>query len=203
MNYSNIKLIFFREMRDQLRDRRTLFLIAVLPLLLYPVLGMSFFQLSQFLRNTAAKVLVVGEQELTKHDWLPPLLGEQQFDRALFINHPDEFDSLQLVDVADVTSEDKRTNGTNATTLDAAREQLSSGDVQVVLYFPPGFGERLDAARDALMQRVANPEAARQALLPEPQIYYNSAKEKSRIAQLRVERVLAHLAEFRDADQSA
>ena len=49
MNLSNVKLIYLREMRDQLRDRRTLFLIAVLPLLLYPLLGMSFFQLSQFL----------------------------------------------------------------------------------------------------------------------------------------------------------
>ena len=89
MNPKNVKLIFLREMRDQLRDRRTLFLIAVLPLLLYPLLGMSFFQLSQFLRNTAAKVLVVGEAELTQHSWLPPLLGEEQFDTTLFVNSPD------------------------------------------------------------------------------------------------------------------
>ncbi len=39
MNWSNVKLIFLREVRDQLRDRRTLFTIAVLPLLLYPLLG--------------------------------------------------------------------------------------------------------------------------------------------------------------------
>ena len=63
MNHSNVKLIFLREMRDQLRDRRTLFLIAVLPLLLYPLLGMSFFQLSQFLRKHGRQSgLVVGER---------------------------------------------------------------------------------------------------------------------------------------------
>ena len=56
MNLRNVKLVYAREMRDQLRDRRTLFLIAVLPLLLDPLLGMSFFQLSQFLRNNASKV---------------------------------------------------------------------------------------------------------------------------------------------------
>jgi len=28
MNWSNVKLIFLREVRDQLRDRRTLFTIA-------------------------------------------------------------------------------------------------------------------------------------------------------------------------------
>ena len=44
MKWSKVKLIFFRECRDQLRDRRTLFTIAVLPLLLYPLLGMSFLQ---------------------------------------------------------------------------------------------------------------------------------------------------------------
>lgn len=39
MRWSIIRLIWFRELRDQLRDRRTLFMIAVLPVLLYPVLG--------------------------------------------------------------------------------------------------------------------------------------------------------------------
>ena len=32
MKLSNVKLIFLREVRDQLRDRRTLFMIFVLPL---------------------------------------------------------------------------------------------------------------------------------------------------------------------------
>ncbi|HEX6961281.1 MAG TPA: hypothetical protein VF175_05395, partial [Lacipirellula sp.] len=64
MQWKNVKLIYLREMRDQLRDRRTLFLIAVLPLLLYPLLGMSFFQLSQFLQHHEAKVLVIGAEQL-------------------------------------------------------------------------------------------------------------------------------------------
>lgn len=189
MNYSNVKLIFFREMRDQLRDRRTLFLIAVLPLLLYPLLGMSFFQLSQFLRNTAAKVLVVGDEQLTDHTWLPPLLGEEQFDRSLFVNSPEELASLNLVDVESLRADAEPTN-TSLDTLEFGRNALDQGDVEVVLYFPPGFGERLDAAREALKQRSDNPEVVQNALLPTPQIFYKSAKEKSRIAQMRVERVL-------------
>ncbi len=40
MRWSIIRLIFLRELRDQLRDRRTIFMIAVLPLLLYPILGL-------------------------------------------------------------------------------------------------------------------------------------------------------------------
>jgi sodium transport system permease protein len=41
MRWSTIRLIWLRELRDQLRDRRTLFMIAVLPLLLYPALGFA------------------------------------------------------------------------------------------------------------------------------------------------------------------
>src|SRR5687768_17327813 len=44
MRWSIIRLIWLRELRDQLRDRRTLFMIAVLPLLLYPVLGFAVLQ---------------------------------------------------------------------------------------------------------------------------------------------------------------
>jgi sodium transport system permease protein len=47
MRWSIIRLIWFRELRDQLRDRRTLFMIAVLPLLLYPILGLAMFQFTQ------------------------------------------------------------------------------------------------------------------------------------------------------------
>ena len=81
-------------MRDQLRDRRTLFLIAVLPLLLYPLLGMSFFQLSQFLRHHAAEVMVVGVEELGDYDWLPPLSSEDRFEIGLF-NTPEEQENLK------------------------------------------------------------------------------------------------------------
>lgn len=191
MNLNNVKLIFLREMRDQLRDRRTLFLIAILPLLLYPLLGMSFFQLSQFLRNTAAKVVVLGEQELAEHQWLPDLLGEEQFDPALFVNHPDDLASLTIVDVETLSNEsDVVSPSTAASKLDLARAKLDSGEIQVVLYFPPGFGERLSAAREALMQRDETAAITSEEVLPEPQIYYNSAKEKSRVAQMRVERLL-------------
>ena len=51
MKWSNVQLIYLREVRDQLRDRRTLFTIAILPIFLYPLLGMIFLQVSQFSRE--------------------------------------------------------------------------------------------------------------------------------------------------------
>ncbi len=200
MNWSNVKLIFVREMRDQLRDRRTLFLIAVLPLLLYPLLGMSFFQLSQFLQHHAAKVAVLGAEELENHPWLPRLFDkndEKQF-QALWFSNPNELDSLQLLSQNDLHEKQPpadpeetadKTSG-EIDPLKLARSSLDQGEVQVVLYFPPGFGERLETARHALIERTPNTSSDVSTTLPEPHILYNSANEKSRVALLRVERVL-------------
>ena len=48
MNFTNVRLILGREIQDQLRDRRTLFMIFVLPVLLYPLLGTAYFEMIQF-----------------------------------------------------------------------------------------------------------------------------------------------------------
>src|SRR5215213_1602395 len=100
MQFRNVKLIYLREMRDQLRDRRTLFLIAVLPLLLYPLLGTSFFQLSQFLQHHDAKVLVVGAEQLEDIAWAPPLVEDSHFDIDLF-DHAELQQNLKIVRPSD------------------------------------------------------------------------------------------------------
>src|SRR4051812_19569467 len=63
MNWKIVRQVLVREVRDQMRDRRTLFMIFVLPLLLYPLLGMSLFQVTQFIREQPTRVLVVGFRE--------------------------------------------------------------------------------------------------------------------------------------------
>ncbi len=62
MNWSRIRLIFVREMRDQVRDRRTMFTIFVLPLLLYPFMGMLMLQIAQFHSEHAVRITLVGEE---------------------------------------------------------------------------------------------------------------------------------------------
>lgn len=52
-----IRLICFREIRDQFRDRRTLFMVVVLPVLLYPLLGLTVFQ---YALSQTEKTSVVG-----------------------------------------------------------------------------------------------------------------------------------------------
>ena len=67
MRWTIIRLIFYRELRDQLRDRRTIFMIVVLPLLLYPLLGVGVLQ---FAVGLVEKPLVIG---IAGSQYLPAL----------------------------------------------------------------------------------------------------------------------------------
>ena len=60
MRWSNLFVIFRREVRDQIRDRRTLFMIFVLPILLYPILGIGVIKFAMALEQKPRVVIVVG-----------------------------------------------------------------------------------------------------------------------------------------------
>ena len=60
MRWSIVRLIWLRDLRDQLRDRRTIFMIAVLPVLLYPIAGFGLMQLAIGFFSNKSKVTVVG-----------------------------------------------------------------------------------------------------------------------------------------------
>jgi sodium transport system permease protein len=64
MRWSLIRLIWFRDLRDQLRDRRTIFMIAVLPLLLYPILGIGVLQFAVRGVNKPTTLGVCGSERL-------------------------------------------------------------------------------------------------------------------------------------------
>src|SRR5688572_29300495 len=94
MSWTNVKLIFLRELRDQLRDRRTLFTIFILPLMLYPLLGMSVFQVQQFLKEHASKVRIVGTAALPEQ---PTLIEEGRFAQAVSSEQQNRLLTLELV----------------------------------------------------------------------------------------------------------
>ena len=60
MNWKNVKLIFHREVRDQLRDRRTLFMITILPVLLYPMLGLGVVEMMLTFSEQKRTVVVLN-----------------------------------------------------------------------------------------------------------------------------------------------
>jgi sodium transport system permease protein len=84
VNWRNVRLIFLREGRDQLRDRRTLFMMFVLPLLLYPALGLGAMELTLQFREQPRTVVILGAENLPDE---PALLenggiSERWFRRA-------------------------------------------------------------------------------------------------------------------------
>lgn len=99
MQFRNIKLIFTRELRDQLRDRRTLFTVAVMPMLLYPLMGMAMLQVSQFLQKHPSTVWIIGTDHLPDQPSLlmevlgtddTPAVREESSSSLLKSNSPSE-----------------------------------------------------------------------------------------------------------------
>lgn len=92
MNWKNVKLIFLREVRDQFRDRRTLFMVAVLPLLLYPVLGIAMVQMMTTFNEQTRNVVLIGAAHLPA----PPLISGDRF-LAEYFEDPADADKLRVV----------------------------------------------------------------------------------------------------------
>jgi sodium transport system permease protein len=176
MNWSNVKLIFLREVRDQLRDRRTLFTIAILPLLLYPLLGMTFLQVSQFTHEQPAQVWVVGAQQLPE---TPPLIDQQRFHKDVCT--PEESRLLAL----QVERELPGDFATEAFTA-RARELIQRGKYSAVVVFPAGFAAALARFRSATNDLAA----AESAQSCQAQVVFDAASDRSRIADARIRRVL-------------
>jgi len=188
MNWGNVKLIFIRELRDQLRDRRTIFTVAVLPILLYPLLGMSFFQVLQFMKQHPSRVLVMGVESLPPS---PPLIeyekpGAPRIPLELF-DSADEQKLIQL-EVRPLP------NGpvAFAAAKRIARAEIDAEAFDLVMVFPPDFAEQLAKARQAA---VAGVKAA--VTFPQPYLCYNTAKEKSDFAERRISKVFERWSESR------
>lgn len=173
MNWSNVRWILAREIRDQFRDRRTLFMITVLPILLYPLLGASIFQIAQFRRERPMTVLIVGRDEV--QNLQPPLVAGDRFAAELF-------GDPARARLLDVQFDEPANNSTDR--LAEARRQVRSGRYDAVLYFPAGFARQLDQFRRALAERKFDPSS--RITVPQPEIVFSKANEKSLVAYERL-----------------
>ncbi len=201
MNWSNVKTIFLREVRDQLRDRRTLFMIAVLPVVLYPLLGMSMFQITQFVREQTTRILVVGASRLPE---VPPLFEEGHVSDRWFASATPTVDAdgepgpdplpMQATSSSVLEVEfqpDSETPADQAAQIAQWRAALDAGRYDAILHIPPGFAEQLAAMQESLRtEKDAGKESHENVRVPRPEIVYNTATEKSQVTHLRLERIL-------------
>lgn len=183
MNFTNVKLILVREIRDQLRDRRTLFMIAILPLLLYPLLGISFSQMLQFLQHRT-RVLVIGSSDL--NDFAPLIEEDNQG-----FHFAEDLDKARLLEVTLIKPDD--TVADEGDHLERMKD-LMSDQYEVVVYFPPDFVDQMKQFRKDLIDRKISPDDKIETSLPKipsPKIYKNSSKNKSEMTYDRVYVVLS------------
>ncbi len=159
---SAILLIYMREMRDQLRDRRTLFTIAILPILLYPLVGTLLLQIAQFTRQHPTSVCVIGGENLAE---APPLLGSQTFAEGLAAND-------QRITLIAHRWDDISGRGDLSELISS---WVRTGTFDVVVVIPPSFADA--------KARVTNEAAA-------VQLFYNVASDQSMVARDRVTGVL-------------
>ncbi|MEM7456169.1 MAG: ABC transporter permease subunit/CPBP intramembrane protease [Planctomycetota bacterium] len=93
MNWSIVQLIFKRELCDQMRDRRTLFTVAIMPLLLYPLLGMALLQVAQFMREHPTDIWIVGAENLSVE---PAFIIDGKIDTAWLDKGKEDLQTLHM-----------------------------------------------------------------------------------------------------------
>jgi sodium transport system permease protein len=140
MRRAVVRLIAVREARDQLRDRRTMFLILGLPVLMYPLfvgVGTVFVTM---LKGKQLVVGVVGADNLPAPgaggaNPYPPLLVNDRFPDAYLPNTPD--DPEAAAGRLTVKRLDAASDG-------ALAGLLAARDVDVVVVVEPGLAGRLE-----------------------------------------------------------
>ncbi|MCE9606228.1 MAG: ABC transporter permease [Planctomycetia bacterium] len=192
MKWKIVREVLAREVRDQMRDRRTLFMIFVLPLLLYPLLGMSLFQVTQFVREQPTKVLVLGFHEPAD---FPKLLrkdedGTLHFADELFST----VDTVRLLKLEVRDPEPGSDPHAKEAAAAAAKKSILDGEYEAAVFFPADFNAKLQDFRRQLRTADATGKSElpvdMRPTVPSPEVFYNTSKEKSQLAFVRLREVL-------------
>lgn len=126
MSWQRIRTVFSKELTDNLRDRRSLSIVALVPLL-----GPAF---------TVLMLLMLGRVsgEVTEHDLDLPIVGAEHAPELVAFLDRNYMTIHDLGEDAD------------------ARARVKSGAERVVLVIPPDFGEALRHTRPARLELVYN-----------------------------------------------
>jgi sodium transport system permease protein len=174
--FSNIWLIYMREMRDQLRDRRTLFTIVLLPIVLYPLVGTLLLQIAQFSREYPMVVCMVGGEHL---EGLPPLVDEHGFTSSLA-------EGKQSIELVKYRWDDFPTREE----LNSASEKWIRDSVyDVVVVVPPEINAQ--KFQQTIKEQAAALKSSANGELSVPiELVFNVASDQSMVARDRVGSIL-------------
>ena len=215
LDFRKIRIVFGRELTDQLRDRRTLFMVMALPLLLYPALGIGMLQMAVVFSERPRTVVVLGSDSLPE----PKLIEGSAFAARWFADpdgavrlrvesaeqlgedpqigsrleiarriHDLYRQRVQLIGSADGNPD--RPSPEIETPLQELNEKINAmlrdAQIDVLVVIPDGFGDKLAEVNRLIAQREQTAEEPSE--YPRPVILV-SGDEKSLIASRRVQRV--------------
>jgi len=186
MKWSNVNLIFRRELRDQLRDRRTLFTVVIMPMLLYPLLGMAMLQVAQFMREHPTRIWIMGSENLPTQ---PALLDEGEIAEAWVDEKTAQLIETEVLD--EPTQElEKYIREFRSSNNEQARElidQLIQKELKERKYDAAVFfTQPIDSPDQTNLLETSADEIAG----PEVLVFVDSASDRSRIAAERISGVL-------------
>jgi sodium transport system permease protein len=147
MRWTNLLVIFRREVTDQIRDRRTLFMIFVFPILLYPILGYGILQVTAAREQKPRVVVVVGAE------YLPP-------EQPLLSPASDSFNPSLLPPSRDGTTlrvhceHEQGPWGSPVHRLEAVRSGTASAVLVIPADLPQQFREKNDVEIPILFRSV-------------------------------------------------
>ena len=190
MKWPNVKLIFNRELRDQLRDRRTLFTVVVMPIVLYPLMGMAMLQVAQFMREYPAKIWIIGNDNLPQS---PSLVENDQINGGLVSESESELLQLSLALPEDdelkklVSQFRESPNSSAAAGLvdQLIQVEMKERGLDVAVVAPSKFSVPDDLSAEGDVAVVARANSP-----PKIYIFQNSASDQSRIGAQRIKSVI-------------
>ena len=200
---ANVRLIFRRELRDQLRDRRTLFMIAVLPVLFYPLLGVSFFQIAQFLRDHPSKILIIGHEPTVSS--LPSLIDNDRFSNEVFGQENTSLvelsflplRALRFVNNGRWPESGRLTEKLRSELNIELRQLMLAKNCEAAVCFPPNFFQQLEEYPLRLREHSqrAGTTTEPPPEVPRPEVLFDNSNDKTVLAHGRVDRALKNWSE--------
>jgi sodium transport system permease protein len=147
MRWSVVRLIAYREARDQLRDRRTMFLILGLPLLMYPLfvgVGILFVTM---LKDKKMVVGVAGAEHLPKPSLVDPsaVLGVPAGVAAKMKEYPSFLNGEKFIEYGKPEADPGQQGVLVFKRLDSADESLlASRQVDAIVVVDPDLAAKLE-----------------------------------------------------------
>jgi len=142
MRSSVVRLIAGKETRDLLRDRRSVVLTVLMPILLYPLFGLSAWVFADSVMGQPTVIGIVGLENLAIPDGQQPPL-------------PALLESTNSKFAAGMGDGEKEAKSVLKSLEGEAAELLKSKAADAVLVVPPGFGAALERGEKPQLQTLS------------------------------------------------